>query len=157
MGYVVDKGWLKTSQNPGKCHSAASTVARSSPLDAVMAYENEGVVRRIATDLSIKVEKAAELFGDLKRFLWAASQAEHGAIPPPLIDEAWHAFVLFTEDYAGFCQQFFGEFLHHQPHTGEGLESNTVTIPSITLFHGLFGGKPSDNWDYVNMQELKAA
>lgn len=31
------------------------------------------------------------------------------------IDEMWHEFILFTQDYMDFCQQYFGEYLHHLP------------------------------------------
>lgn len=33
----------------------------------------------------------------------------------PLIDRAVHAFILDTRDYAAFCEQHFGRFLHHVP------------------------------------------
>lgn len=158
LGFTVDKCWLKTSQNPCKCHSAAVPVADRVPLETIMAYKNDAVIGRIATDLTITMEKAGELFDDLKRFLWAASLSDDNTIPSPLIDEAWHAFILFTVDYADFCTRFFGEFMHHQPHTaGEGYETNTVTIPSIEHFHRVLGGKPSANWDYINIEAWKAA
>jgi hypothetical protein len=32
-----------------------------------------------------------------------------------VIDEMWHAFVLFTRDYAAFCDKHFGRFIHHAP------------------------------------------
>jgi hypothetical protein len=31
------------------------------------------------------------------------------------IDEMWHEFILFTEDYTNFCLQYFGKYLHHLP------------------------------------------
>jgi hypothetical protein len=27
----------------------------------------------------------------------------------------WHTFLLFTMDYADFCERYFGHFLHHVP------------------------------------------
>ncbi len=42
------------------------------------------------------------------------------SLPPSLdIDEVWHAHILHTEEYAEFCQNVFGFFLHHQPHHGK--------------------------------------
>ena len=35
--------------------------------------------------------------------------------PSRLVDIAWHAFILYTMDYANFCQVNFGRFLHHIP------------------------------------------
>ncbi|MGH0004846.1 hypothetical protein ACQU0X_32695 [Pseudovibrio ascidiaceicola] len=34
------------------------------------------------------------------------------------IDELWHTFVIFTRNYAQFCKQVAGCFLHHVPDTG---------------------------------------
>lgn len=31
------------------------------------------------------------------------------------IDEGWHSFLLYTEDYASFCNEYLGEFVHHVP------------------------------------------
>ena len=31
------------------------------------------------------------------------------------LDEMWHTFLLFTRDYADFCERYFGFFLHHIP------------------------------------------
>src|SRR5687767_15137568 len=31
------------------------------------------------------------------------------------IDDMWHEFILFTEDYTAFCHDYFGEYIHHVP------------------------------------------
>src|SRR5438128_2893874 len=31
------------------------------------------------------------------------------------VDAVWDNHILFTKDYANFCQQVFGYFLHHTP------------------------------------------
>ena len=31
------------------------------------------------------------------------------------VDAMWHTFILFTRDYARFCQDIAGEFIHHTP------------------------------------------
>ena len=32
-----------------------------------------------------------------------------------VVDEVWHASILFTRLYANLCQRVFGHFLHHDP------------------------------------------
>ena len=32
-----------------------------------------------------------------------------------VVDEVWHASILFTRLYADLCQRVFGHFLHHDP------------------------------------------
>jgi hypothetical protein len=37
------------------------------------------------------------------------------AMPSQVVDVAWHEFILFTRNYAHFCRQSLGRFLHHTP------------------------------------------
>ncbi|HSA74089.1 MAG TPA: hypothetical protein VLD84_09060 [Nitrososphaeraceae archaeon] len=32
-----------------------------------------------------------------------------------LVDEVWHTFILFTNEYRIFCNTVFGEYIHHEP------------------------------------------
>jgi hypothetical protein len=40
-------------------------------------------------------------------------------MPSVAVDTAWHEFILLTQQYADFCQQAFGRFLHHAPTNGD--------------------------------------
>jgi hypothetical protein len=35
--------------------------------------------------------------------------------PSHIVDLAWHTFVLHTREYANFCEQIAGRFIHHAP------------------------------------------
>jgi hypothetical protein len=83
---------------------------------AIMAYGHPSLVHRLQEKLGISAEMAAELFNDTKRFLYLCADSNVPMSPPPAIDECWHLFILFTKDYARFCEQYFGVFLHHRPH-----------------------------------------
>jgi len=37
------------------------------------------------------------------------------AMPSQVVDDFWHEFILFTRDYKKFCDEAFGQFLHHTP------------------------------------------
>jgi hypothetical protein len=37
------------------------------------------------------------------------------AMPSQVVDDLWHAFILYTRNYEDFCRQAFGGFLHHTP------------------------------------------
>jgi len=39
-------------------------------------------------------------------------------MPSRAVDEAWHGLILCTVQYAKFCRQAYGEFLHHYPEGG---------------------------------------
>jgi hypothetical protein len=36
-------------------------------------------------------------------------------MPSQVVDDLWHEFILYTRDYAEFCANAFGTFLHHTP------------------------------------------
>src|SRR4249919_2455597 len=39
------------------------------------------------------------------------------SMPSQVADELWHEFILHTRAYQQFCQQAFGDMLHHTPAT----------------------------------------
>ena len=47
--------------------------------------------------------------------------------PTADVDEVWHTHILFTEDYADFCADYFGYFLHHKPYLS-GAEVTTFGL-----------------------------
>ena len=44
-------------------------------------------------------------------------------MPSKIVDDAWHELILFTREYADFCEKALGKFLHHTPSSAL---SNTV-------------------------------
>lgn len=157
-GVFVEKDYKMTSQNPGEGHSATSVVAVVAKKSEVLAYQNNAVVHRITEVLGCDTGRAEQVFSDLKLFLWMAACSHDAVIPSPVIDEAWHCFVLFTKDYADFCHTFFGEFLHHVPHRhGDPLIGPGGLHPTIDVMHKLLGGKPSANWDYMSVPSWRTA
>lgn len=43
------------------------------------------------------------------------SGRKYVSMPSQAVDEVWHDFILNTKAYATFCQQAFGQFMHHTP------------------------------------------
>ncbi|CAM5524297.1 MULTISPECIES: glycine-rich domain-containing protein [Streptomyces] len=69
--------------------------------------------------------------------------------PSPLVDIAWHTFILHTVDYAAFCERIVGRFVHHVPTDDEatvpGGSAETrartlaaITMAGYTIDHGLW-------------------
>ncbi len=59
-----------------------------------------------------------EAFTEFKRYI--ALMGLHGkkaSMASEKVDEVWHQFILFTPQYHEFCEQMFGEYLHHVPKT----------------------------------------
>lgn len=94
----------------------------------VLAYRHPGVVRRYAKDHHASPEEAAELFQETCKWLYlcyrSATDMPEGigcTMTPDIekLDGMWHTFLLFTRDYADFCERYFGFFLHHVPNEDE--------------------------------------
>jgi hypothetical protein len=121
-------------------------------IDQVMAYENEDLVRRLQDKLALTEDAARELFADTKRFLLVCGTTPGNWSPTEPIDEGWHNFILFTQDYAKFCQQNFGRFIHHNPKR-IGVASNAISpMETATKARELFGDSISVNWAPDNMR-----
>jgi hypothetical protein len=97
--------------------------ATASPvsLDDVLAYHNKGVIRRYCKEHDATQQEAEEVFRETLKWLYLCHKAVAGgfacAITPELekVDWMWHTFLLFTLDYAEFCDRYFGTFIHHIP------------------------------------------
>ncbi len=66
-------------------------------------------------------EQVAQVFDGLRQYFLVClnGRAVDGRImgmPSKVVDEAWHEFILMTNDYMRFCEQAFGKYLHHSPH-----------------------------------------
>jgi hypothetical protein len=111
-------------------------------LDEVLAYECSDVVYRFRKTYGITHEESADIFEQVKKWMWLAHQRrlaglETGLsidIPIVVIDEMWHNFVLFTKEYTAFCKDFFGYYVHHAPTTEAeetGHRSHLQSLPRL--------------------------
>lgn len=78
-------------------------------------YTNESVVRCIAATGQIDEPAARQRFNELQRFLAVAASTRDRLMPSREIDDAWHEFILHTREYATFCEEHLGRFVHHEP------------------------------------------
>lgn len=65
----------------------------------------------------IEQRDAALVSRGLRQFFLAylKSKRQFVSMPSQAADDLWHEFILYTRDYAEFCQRAFGGFLHHTP------------------------------------------
>ncbi|OII60967.1 hypothetical protein BJP40_08270 [Streptomyces sp. CC53] len=49
--------------------------------------------------------------------LWVMGTTRSGDTmsPSKVVDPGWHTFMLHSEEYADWCNEHFGYFLHHRP------------------------------------------
>jgi hypothetical protein len=58
-------------------------------------------------------ETAYALREEFLRFIAVRELVDGPIAPAKPVDDFWHAFILETPAYAAFCDEHFGEFVHH--------------------------------------------
>ncbi len=87
--------------------------------------------RLLDEDVVDTAEDAALLFREVKRFLVLSRSM---TVPCPMVsmrvDAGWHAFLMFTTEYAAFCREALGRFMAHDPGAPR-MASLRDTMPEI--------------------------
>ena len=100
-------------------------------LDSLLEYQNPKVLKLYEQNSPDSKLSSEVAFREMLKYLWLAKKhsleapdhQDDPAFPRECymprsmqeIDEMWHEFILFTRDYMDFCEQYFGEFIHHVP------------------------------------------
>lgn len=76
----------------------------------------ERLVARIVRDENIAREQAEQIMNSTIGFLiLCANNPDKKFSPTHLVDIGWHTFLMYTRDYAEFCQAHGNQFIHHDP------------------------------------------
>ena len=105
----------------------------------------DGIIDRIVEEEGISHEEAERRFMGMLQFLKVASVANAPVSPSKAIDSAWHAFILFTIDYAAYCKEHLDRFVHHQPTSAE-VNNRDNYVRARTLAEELFGSLDESVW-----------
>jgi len=100
-------------------------------LNKLLSYTHLNVCARYNKDFPNNTMTADEALSELIKFFWLIDKHERDKKQSPHdeslhficmmheemreIDDMWHTFLLFTEDYQRFCADNFGHFIHHHP------------------------------------------
>lgn len=100
-------------------------------LNQVLTYTHPNVLARYRKDFPNNTMPADETLCELIKFLWLIHKHEQDKKQSPHdealhftcmmheemreLDDMWHTFLLFTQDYQQFCLNHFGYFIHHHP------------------------------------------
>lgn len=124
-------------------------------VNAIMSFQFDDLVYRMVDKHEWDEAEAREVFEDLKRYLALAAISTETIVPSPKVDDMWHDFILFTEDYEKFCKMNVGRFIHHRPRRrDEVLRTSTGKNPivfTLELARKTFGDNLSQYWTYPLM------
>jgi len=117
-------------------------------LQKVRGYKNPEVVKRIQSEFSLTTQEASALFEDTKLFLYLSTVSKQAISPTGNIDKGWHTFLMFTKDYAHFCYDCLGHFVHHVPFDSDYESDGSGVVNAIQLAEQHIQGHTtlSDNW-----------
>ena len=96
-------------------------------LAKILAYQNENIISRFTDKYNIIDDEAVDIFNETKKFLYL-THFDKVFITNDIVilDEMWHNFILFTNEYHDFCQANFGKFKHHLPTSKAEKQERTI-------------------------------
>ena len=111
-------------------------------------YQHPTLLNKIQVELKITRAEAEILFGDVKKFLalCVTIPQSQSLSPTKAIDQGWHTFLLFTKDYAQFCKDYCGCYVHHQPEDPFAEVKDYDSVPRTREFAKIVFGDLSLNW-----------
>ena len=109
-------------------------------------YKNPALVNKLQVEHQLSAKEATDLFEDTKRFLALCATTPARLAPTRAIDKGWHSFILFTVDYAQFCKQFCGRFIHHVPEDPFSAVKDFEAVPGTARLAAAVFGDLSSNW-----------
>lgn len=97
----------------------------------ILKYKNKDLLARYQKDYPNNHLKPKEALIELLKYFWLIRKHQKAVMLHPKktslqfsagihsemkeIDDMWHTFLLFTQDYTDFCQKYFSGFIHHVP------------------------------------------
>ena len=109
----TDKSAETCAVLPSVCASAMLLAT-----ETAMTFDMRHVLDRYRKEQTLPETVVLDHHRELMRFLAVSSvgmQHDRSYGMMGAIDELWHTFVIFTREYARFCDVLAGEFLHHVP------------------------------------------
>jgi hypothetical protein len=97
-----------------------SATAHVKPHD-LPADSRRRVVARIRKETRLNEAGAQRLLDGALQFLDLCGAMSRGEVesfrapPSPVVDHAWHAFILHTPEYMAYCEEHCGGYVHHAP------------------------------------------
>jgi hypothetical protein len=108
-------------------------------------YDLWYVEERLARKGLIPSERIAGAILEFKRYMALVGLGYRGlGMTSREVDEVWHAFVLFTREYADFCQAAFGAFIHHVPRTSRSPQGDGGPARFSRAYGEVFGAVPAE-------------
>jgi len=114
--------------------------SKQESITAIMQYQMPHVLTRCKKDYKYSDEDVVILEQEFKRFmalsLYESSDGLGTGMFSSDVDNLWHSFLLFTKEYADFCHEHIGHFVHHVPELDEekSIEQRQAALKDFQAF-----------------------
>jgi hypothetical protein len=108
------------------------------PRDLVSPELFDTIVGRVLEELPVAPSYAQRVVDQTLVFLKAVADNPTNKMltPSKAVDPGWHAFLMFTQEYAAFCQDLTGGgFIHHAPVVNEDIRSGDALTRTLEVLH----------------------
>ena len=103
------------------------------------------LITKISDVVKLSEHKAFSLLTELVKFLVLCSRSSQVLLPSLIVNSAWQQFLLFSENYENFCQQYLSRFVHYQPAViSEGRYLDYQNTLAVYNCH--YGSPPARFW-----------
>lgn len=94
----------------------------------------ERLVNRLVKDEDMERILAERVMNEALGFLQlCALEPDSAHSPSETVDPGWHTFLVYTRDYAAFCDRIAGRFIHHNPTDIPGVDYSGGITPKQTM------------------------
>jgi hypothetical protein len=109
-------------------------------IGALESFDLWFVEERLERKGLVPPERRSRALQEFRRYMALVGLGYRGlGMLDPDVDEVWHAFLLFTREYADFCQSAFGSFIHHVPRTSRAPLPESSGENFLSAYAEVFG------------------
>lgn len=133
-----------------------SVATQQEIIDRVLAYPMPHIIARCKKEHHYEDEDMLLLEKELKKYLILAIVHRGAELGNGMysrdVDNLWHSFLLFTREYAAFCHEYAGFFIHHIPEIEDGrsaeklLETQQDFLAFIDTYEKTFNQEINPIW-----------
>jgi hypothetical protein len=113
-------------------------------LQAIEQYDLWFVTERLADKGIVSPHLIDQAVWEFRRYIALVSLGyDDLGMHSSVVDEVWHAFILFTREYGEFCHRTCGRMIHHTPNTSRRPQLPQPSVPTFKdAYNKYFGAIP---------------
>ena len=122
----------------------ACEVKTTDAIELISYYPFAQVREKLLMEAKFPAPVVDEAIAEFRKYLTLIALGHRGlGMISVEVDEIWHTFILFTHDYADFCEAVFGGYLHHKPGVPSQPIGKEPRKQFLSAYRAAFGDLPA--------------